>query len=54
LRSGPIDHVVVVRLSTVETLDPIHLRLVSLTIVDAVMRLCKQDIVFILDKSKRR
>jgi len=46
--------VVVVGLSTIETLDPVHLRLVSLAIVDTVMRLCKQVIIFVLDKSKRR
>jgi hypothetical protein len=46
--------VVVVGLSTIDTLDPVHLRLLSLALVDAVMRLGKQVIIFILDKSKRR
>ena len=45
LRSAPVDYVVIM-LSTVETLDTVHLRLVSLAIVDAVVVLCKQVIVF--------
>jgi hypothetical protein len=37
-------------LSPVETFDTVHLRLVCLGLIDAVMRLRKQVIIFILDK----
>ena len=35
-------------LSAIETLDTVHMRLVSLAIIDAVLVLCEQIIVFIL------
>lgn len=47
MRSAPVDHVVIM-LSTVETLDTVHLRLVSLAIVDGVVVLCEQVIVSVL------
>jgi hypothetical protein len=41
-------------LSPVETFDTVHLRLLSLALLDALLRFRKQVIIFILDKSKRR
>jgi hypothetical protein len=40
-------------LSAVETFDTVHLSLVSWAIFGAFLRLRKQIIIFILDKSKR-
>jgi hypothetical protein len=56
LRSGPIDYVLlalVLVLSTIKTLDTVHLSLISLTFLDAIMRFGKQVIIFILHKNKR-
>jgi hypothetical protein len=46
--------VLMVVLSTIDTLDTVHLRLFSLAVVGTLMRLGKQVIIFILDKTKRR
>jgi hypothetical protein len=40
--------------STVEALNTVHLRLVCLALLDAVLGLRKQVIIFILDKSKTK
>jgi hypothetical protein len=47
LGRAPVDHVEI-RLSAVESLDTIHLRLIPLAIIDAVRVLCEQVIVLIL------
>jgi hypothetical protein len=41
---------VVVVFSTIDSLDTVHLRLVSLAVFDAVMRLGKQVIIIILQE----
>jgi hypothetical protein len=53
LGSASDDHVVIV-LRTIKTLYPIHLRLISLFTIDAVLMLCEQVIVFILDEREQR